>query len=108
MAITSISQLKEWFRSGKYPTGQQFASLMDSFIHKSDSIRVDNVKNLPEFLNEKFDKKQGDSLRREHDVLQRAFDLFKAAGDLTEFYKKTDTYSKKEVNEKQSALPKIS
>ena len=108
MAITSISQLKEWFRSGKYPTGQQFASLMDSFIHKSDSIRVDNVKNLPEFLNEKFDKKQGDSLRREHDVLQRAFDLFKAAGDLTEFYKKTDTYSKKEVNEKLSAIPKIS
>ena len=107
MAITSISQLKEWFRSGKYPTGQQFASLMDSFIHKSDSIRVDNVKNLPEFLNEKFDKKQGDSLRREHDVLRRAFDLFKAAGDLTEFYKKTDTYSKKEVNEKLSAIPKM-
>lgn len=37
MAITSITKLKEWFSAGKRPTGEQFASLIDSF-----SIRAIN------------------------------------------------------------------
>ena len=54
--ISSITQLKSWFRRGLYPTEEQFASWLDSFWHKTDDqIPIASVANLAERLNAKLD-----------------------------------------------------
>lgn len=54
MAITSITKLKEWFSAGKRPTGEQFASLIDSFFHKSNKLSMDDIEDLIDKLNNKL------------------------------------------------------
>lgn len=54
MAKTSINILKEWFAQGKRPTGEQFASLLDSYRHKDDSIAISDVYELGDKLNNKL------------------------------------------------------
>lgn len=38
MPVTSINILKSWFENGDRPTGDQFASLIDSFRHMNTKI----------------------------------------------------------------------
>ncbi len=55
MPIRSIAQLKAWFRRGKYPTEEQFADWLDSYVHKEESkISIAQVEGLPEQLNGKY------------------------------------------------------
>ena len=54
MAITSITKLKEWFSTGKRPTGEQFASLIDSFFHKNNKLSINDIEGLIDKLNSKL------------------------------------------------------
>jgi hypothetical protein len=49
--MTSRNDLKQWFKDFAAPTGAQFASLMDSFWHKTeDLLPIIRVDGLPEAL----------------------------------------------------------
>lgn len=61
MATTTTRDiLKSYFQTGKYPTEEQFAELIDSMRHQSDVIGMDKVNGLYEALNGKADKAQVD------------------------------------------------
>ncbi len=76
MAVRSIAQLKAWFKRGKYPTEVQFADWIDSFFHKEDDkIPISSVDQLPEHLNNKYARTDGEELERKH---QRLADSFSA------------------------------
>lgn len=78
MAIRSISQLKAWFRKGKYPTEEQFGDWMDSYVHKEeDKIPIAQVEDLPEQLNGKYAADSGRELERQHKLLKDDFDAHK-------------------------------
>lgn len=78
MAIRSISQLKAWFRKGKYPTEEQFGDWMDSYVHKEeDRIPIAQVEDLPEQLNGKYAADSGRELERQHKLLKDDFDAHK-------------------------------
>lgn len=62
MAIIAKAILKGWFSAGKYPTGAQFGSLIDSLRHKSETIEINEVKNLADTLNEKCGKTWGEKV----------------------------------------------
>ncbi|GAB6121667.1 hypothetical protein [Dysgonomonas termitidis] len=51
MAIRERDLLKSWFRTGMYPTEEQFADFMDSYIHKLDSINFEDISGLDEYIN---------------------------------------------------------
>ncbi len=44
--ITSIAQLKQWFKSGLKPLETQYHSWIDSYWHKSENIPMGNITNL--------------------------------------------------------------
>lgn len=67
MAIQTTTQLKKWFGTGCYPTGAQFADLIDSLRHKSEHIELSEVEGLCTALN-------GRANREEMVALQRAFE----------------------------------
>ena len=50
------STLKSYFRTGAYPTEQQFSHMLDSYVHKDDTIGMDSVEGLSEALNSKAEK----------------------------------------------------
>ena len=52
--------LKSYFQTGKYPTEEQFAALIDSMQHRDDSINVAQVKGLPALINAKADRSEID------------------------------------------------
>lgn len=52
---TSISTLKSWFTTGKFPTQAQFWAWLDSFRHKDESIPVNEIEGLNELLDLKAD-----------------------------------------------------
>lgn len=82
MAIRSIAQLKAWFKRGKYPTAEQFADWLDSYFHKEeDKIPIGSVDQLPEQLNNKYDRTDGVELERKHTQLRGDFDAHKVAAD---------------------------
>ena len=56
MAIEKRNILKNYFKTGKYPTEEQFAKLIDSFVHKNDQIGMSSIEGLIEALNSKADK----------------------------------------------------
>ena len=64
MAIRSIQQLKEWFRRGCYPTEQQFADWMDSYIHREEQLPISGINGLAEQLLNKYPKADGEELAR--------------------------------------------
>lgn len=43
MALQSITQLKQWFRTALKPTQQQFWDWLDSYRHKSEAITIDDL-----------------------------------------------------------------
>lgn len=50
------STLKSYFRTGAYPTEQQFSHVLDSYVHKDDTIGMDRVEGLSEALDSKAEK----------------------------------------------------
>lgn len=78
MPIRSIAQLKAWFRRGKYPTEEQFADWLDSYVHKEESkIPIAQVEELPEQLNGKYAATAGHELERQHRELKSDYDAHK-------------------------------
>lgn len=53
MAILSRDTLKGYFKTGMYPTEEQFASLIDSMRHQTDNVPMENISGLPAALNDK-------------------------------------------------------
>lgn len=78
MPIRSIAQLKAWFRRGKYPTEEQFADWLDSYVHKEESkIPIAQVEELSEQLNGKYAATAGQELERQHRELKSDYDAHK-------------------------------
>lgn len=76
--IRSIAQLKAWFRRGKYPTAEQFADWMDSYLHKEESvIPIAQVEDLPNQLNGKYSAAAGAEMERQHNQLDSDFQQHK-------------------------------
>lgn len=48
--------LKTYFQKGKKPTEEQFSDTLDSFVHKDDSVPIDNVEGLRGSLDSKLDR----------------------------------------------------
>jgi len=55
MATATREQLKSWFKKGLYPLESHFASWIDSYWHKNDTIPVNAIENLLTYLNAKAD-----------------------------------------------------
>lgn len=53
MAKTAINTIKDWFKTGKYPTQSQFWNWMDSFWHKDEAIPIGNIETLTTILDGK-------------------------------------------------------
>ena len=70
MALQTTTQLKKWFGTGCYPTGAQFADLIDSLRHKSDAIELSEVEGLCTALNDRADRKELVALKRAIEGLQ--------------------------------------
>lgn len=64
MAVTSLERLKAKFSKGRYPTQEDFADLLESFIHKGDGIGIALVAGLAEALNGKLDASAGSAMTR--------------------------------------------
>lgn len=80
MPQRSRTQLKAWFRRGKYPTEEQFADWHDSYVHKAeDTIPIAHVDGLPAQLNGKYPATEGAELERRHDALESDYNKHKAA-----------------------------
>ena len=56
MAIQKRGILKNYFKTGCYPTEQQFSHVLDSFVHKNDKIGIDGVEGLSEALDSNAEK----------------------------------------------------
>ena len=64
MAIQTTTQLKKWFGTGCYPTGAQFADLIDSLRHKADTIELSEVEGLCMALNGRAGREELVALHR--------------------------------------------
>lgn len=83
MPIKSIAQLKEWFRKGCYPKEEHFADLIDSYFHKEeDIIPIHHVKDLPDRLNDKYPKSDGQELESKVATLRGDFDSYREQTDV--------------------------
>lgn len=56
MATTDKNTLKGWFKRGAKPLASQFASWMDSFWHKDESIPIGSITDLSSILGNKIDR----------------------------------------------------
>lgn len=70
MAIQTTTQLKKWFGTGCYPTGAQFADLIDSLRHKADTIELSEVEGLCTALNGRAGREELVALQRAIEGLQ--------------------------------------
>lgn len=46
MPLTTLNDIKNWYKTGLKPTQAQFWSWLDSFVHKTDAITQDKVVGL--------------------------------------------------------------
>lgn len=76
---TSISTLKSWFTTGKFPTQAQFWAWLDSFRHKDESIPVNEIEGLNELLDLKADL---EALNNHINDINPHADLFESKADL--------------------------
>jgi len=53
MALTSLTDIKNWFKTNLIPTQQQFYDMFDSFRHKNDKVAASDVDGLTTLLAEK-------------------------------------------------------
>lgn len=51
MPITSILQLKTWFKKGLKPLESQYHAWLDSYWHKSEKLPISSITNLDTTLN---------------------------------------------------------
>lgn len=49
--MANTTQIKQYFKTGKYPTEAQFAELIDSFFNRDEKIPVTSVAELTDYLN---------------------------------------------------------
>jgi len=49
--MVSVNILKGWFKKGLKPLEVQYSAWLDSYWHKSESIPVDSIENLPAIIN---------------------------------------------------------
>ncbi len=83
MPTKSTVQLKEWFRKGCYPKEEHFADLIDSYFHKEeDIIPIHHVKDLPDRLNDKYPKSDGQELESKVATLRDDFDSYREQTDV--------------------------
>ena len=83
MPTKSTVQLKEWFRKGCYPKEEHFADLLDSYFHKEeDIIPIHHVKDLPDRLNDKYPKSDGQELESKVATLRDDFDSYREQTDV--------------------------
>lgn len=61
--MASLSQIYDWFMTGKKPTQAQFWATWDSFRHKDEIIPQSEITNLTSTLNAKAEKQQFDSFK---------------------------------------------
>lgn len=67
---TDTGTLKRWFGRGQYPTAEQFAALIDSFVHKGgDAIGIGDVAGLADALNGRYSSAAGAELERRYEEL---------------------------------------
>lgn len=59
--MTTLSQIKNWFKAGLKPTQEQFWATWDSFFHKEEVIPQDNIQDLTSTLAAKSEKSQTDA-----------------------------------------------
>ena len=53
MALTSLNDIKNWFKTNFIPTQQQFWDMFDSFRHKNDKVAATDVDGLNNLLADK-------------------------------------------------------
>lgn len=92
MAKQTVAQLKAWFRKGLKPTEEQFAALLDSYIHKDDEIDINKVKGLVALLNKKYDQAAGEALKA------RLAELEEVLGELDQVFAQSDNAQQKEID----------
>lgn len=80
MAKQTVAQLKAWFKKGLKPTEEQFAALLDSYVHKDDEIDINKVKGLVALLNKKYDQALGEALQQKVAELEEC--LYYESNDL--------------------------
>lgn len=56
MALQTLEQLKAWFVTGAKPTQQQFHDWLDSFVHATQGITMDDVEGLIDALRAKAEQ----------------------------------------------------
>lgn len=72
--MASLAQILEWFKTGKYPTQQQFQEAWSSFWHKDEKIPLQGVEGLPEALDQKAEAEQFNKHISEADAHKELFD----------------------------------
>ncbi|MCZ2393428.1 MAG: hypothetical protein LC105_06210, partial [Chitinophagales bacterium] len=72
---TSKNTLKNWFKTGDYPTQEHFWNWMDSYWHKDEPISIEAVADLLNILNSKATTQQTDSLQQQINNLNLEADL---------------------------------
>lgn len=50
MALTSLTTIKNWFKTNLIPTQQQFYDMLDSFRHKNDKVAATDIDGLTTLL----------------------------------------------------------
>lgn len=120
MATQTREILKTYFQTGKYPTEAQFAALIDSMRHKDDQIGIAYVTGLADALNAlnqalagkqntlTFDNTPTDGSGNPVTSagIKSAIDSLSA--ELLNYYLKSETYSKSEVNALFAAIRQFS
>lgn len=59
--MRSLNDIKSWFKTGKFPTENQFSEAWDSFWHKAESISISAVDSLQKILSSKADRELVDN-----------------------------------------------
>jgi len=47
MTVTKLTQIFSWFKTGCFPTEQQFEDTFYSFFHKSEKIQATDIEGFP-------------------------------------------------------------
>ena len=81
MTMANLSQIYDWFMTGKKPTQAQFWASWGSFWNKEESIPQSAISNLSTTLNAKAEKAQFDAHKTAADAHQALFDLKQSLTD---------------------------
>ncbi|MFV8364828.1 hypothetical protein [Flavobacterium sp. XS1P27] len=79
--MASLSQIYDWFMTGKKPTQAQFWASWGSFWNKEETIPQSAISNLTATLNAKAEKAQFDAHKTSEDAHQALFELKQSLTD---------------------------